>query len=113
MEDKLVDHEFKNEVSRSLNELRKSNLLCDTTIRAEGTDFAALRCVLSATSLYFRALFTTEMNENESNFVELEMVKCATLTEVLQFIYTGEAKVDISNAQDLIMAADYLIIPTL
>lgn len=113
MEDKLVDHEFKNEVSRSLNELRKSNLLCDTTIRAEGTDFAAHRCVLSAASLYFRALFTTEMNENESNFVELEMVKCATLTEVLQFIYTGEAKVDISNAQDLIMAADYLIIPTL
>ena len=52
-------------------------------------------------------------NENESNFVELKMVKCATLTEVLQFIYTGEAKVDISNAQDLIMAADYLIIPTL
>ena len=40
-------------------------------------------------------------------------MKCTALTEVLEFIYTGEAKVDTSNAQDLIVAADYLIIPSL
>ena len=98
---------------RNLNELRKSNLLCDTIVRAEGTDFPAHRCVLSAGSQYFRALFTTELSENQSHVVELKMVKCAALAEVLEFLYTGEAKADNSNAQDLIVAADYLIIPTL
>lgn len=101
------------DLPRNLNELRKSNLLCDTIVRAEGTDFPAHRCVLSAGSQYFRALFTTELSENQSHVVELKMVKCAALAEVLEFLYTGEAKADNSNAQDLIVAADYLIIPTL
>ena len=112
-QNRMIDPQFKDNVSRNLNEFRKSNMLCDTTITAEGKRFAAHRCVLSAASLYFRGLFTTELNESESNRVELKMIRCAALTEVLEFIYTGEAKVDTSNAQDLIMAADYLIIPSL
>ena len=109
----LLDTEFKEELIRNLNVLRKSSILCDTTIRAEGKDFTAHRCVLTAASPYFRALFTTDFKENESSLVELEEVKCAALSEVLQFMYTGEAKADSSNAHDLIMLADYLILPSL
>lgn len=109
----LFDKEFKEELIRNLNVLRKSSILCDITIRAEGEDFAAHRCVLTAASPYFRALFTTAFKENENNFVELKEVKCAALSEALQFMYTGAAKADSSNAQDLVMAADYLILPSL
>ena len=110
---RIADHQFKDEVFRSLNDLRNSKLLCDTTIRAEGKEFPAHRCVLSAGSLYFRGLFATELGESESNLIELQLLKCTAINEVLEFIYTGEATVNSSNAQDVIVAADYLIIPSL
>lgn len=110
---RIADHQFKDEVFRSLNDLRNSKLLCDTTIRAEGKEFPAHRCVLSAGSLYFRELFATELGESESNLIELQLLKCTAINEVLEFIYTGEATVNSSNAQDVIVAADYLIIPSL
>ena len=49
----FCDEAFKNELFDKLNELRETNVLCDTTIRAEGRDFAAHKCVLSAASAYF------------------------------------------------------------
>ena len=109
----LFDKEFKEELIRNLNVLRRSSILCDITVRAEGEDFSAHRCVLTAASPYFRALFTSTFKENENNFVELKEVKCAALSEALQFMYTGAAKADSSNARDLVMAADYLILPSL
>lgn len=109
----LLDEEFKNDLLQNLNELRKSNILCDITIRAEGDDFVAHRCVLIAASPYFRALFTSDFKEGETNFVELKNIQSSILREVLQFIYTGEAKTDSSTAQDLIKTADFLMLPSL
>lgn len=114
-ENRVIDEDFKQELIQKLDELRRSNILCDTTLRADGQDFTAHRCVLSAASPYFRALFTSQLNvqESESNLIELTEITCDALTEVLQYIYTGKAKIDSSTAQDLVVAADYLIIPSL
>ena len=101
------------ELLHKLNELRETNILCDTTIRAQGQDFPAHKCVLSAASPYFRAMFTSELKEKESNLVELQDAKSTTIRNVFQFIYTGKASIDSSNAQDLVKMADYLIIPSL
>ncbi|KAL9951797.1 hypothetical protein ACROYT_G044526 [Oculina patagonica] len=111
----LKDEEFKEEILSKLNQLRKEGILCDVTLRIEGQDFPAHRCVLSAASPYFRALFTCEFKliENENNRVELQDIKSTAAKEVLDFIYTGQAMVDSANAQDLLRAADYLIIPSL
>lgn len=114
-ENQEVDQDFKEELIHKLDELRKSNLVCDATVRAEGQDFPAHRCVLSAGSPFFRALFTSELRvkENEDNVIELTEITCDALTEVLQYIYTGKAKINSSNAEDLVIAADYLIVPRL
>ena len=109
----IIVEDFKDELLNRLNELRETNILCDTTIRVQGQDFPAHKCVLSAASPYFRAMFTSGLREKESNVVELQDAKSTTMSDVLQFIYTGKANVDSSNAQDLIMIADYLIIPSL
>ncbi len=105
---------FKNELLYPvLNMLRAKDILCDTTIRAEGQDFAAHKHVLSAASEYFRAMFASQMKETESNVVELQGTKSTTVSNVIQFIYTGKANIDSTNAQDLVIIADYLIIPSL
>jgi len=109
----IIYEDFKDELLHKLNELRETNVLCDTTIRAQGLDFSAHKCVLSAASPYFRAKFTSQLQENESNLVELQEAKSTTISDVLQFIYTGEASIDSSNAQDLLMIADFLIIASL
>ena len=61
----MIREDFKDELLDKLNELRETNVLCDTTIRTEGQDFAAHKCVLSAASAYFRALFTSQMRETK------------------------------------------------
>ena len=69
--------------------------------------------VLSAASPYFRAIFTSQLKEKESNLVELQDTKSSTISDVLRYIYIGETSIDSSNAEDLVMVADYLIISSL
>ena len=110
----VCDNEFKEELLSKLNELRNEKILCDVTLRIEGEDFSAHRCVLSAASPYFRSMFTSGFKENESSVVELEELKSpAAASEALRFIYTGEAFVNECIAQDLVKLADYLLIPRL
>jgi len=112
---KVINEKYKDELLHKLDELRKANFKCDTTIRAEGQDFAAHSVVLSAASDYFRALFASELQvkEKQNSLVELKDIKETTLVEVLKFIYSGEANISSSNAQELVVASDYLTIPSL
>ena len=112
-EELVFNQDFKEKLLFKLNELRKDKVLCDVTLRIEGQDFAAHRCVLSAASPYFRSLFTSGFRENLDSVVELQEIKTTTMDQALRFIYTGEALVNASNAQDLLRTADYLIIPSL
>ena len=105
--------DFKDELLQKLHEFRETNILCDTIIRAQGQDFPAHKCVLSAASPYFRGMFSSDLREKESNLVELQDIKSSTLSDVLRYIYTGTTRIDSSNAKDLVMTADYLIIPSL
>lgn len=111
----IIDEEFKGEILSKLNELRKEGILCDETLRIEGQDFKVHRCVLSAASPYFRALFTCEFKliENGNNRIDLQDIRSAEAKKVLDFIYTGQTMVNSTNAQELLRAADYLIIPSL
>ena len=80
----IIYEDFKDELLHKLNELRETNILCDTTVRAQGQDFPAHKCVLSAWSPYFRAKFTSQLQENKSNLVELQEVKSTTIADVLK-----------------------------
>ena len=49
-EELVFNQDFKEKLLFKLHELRNDNFLCDVTLRIEGKDFAAHRCVLSAAS---------------------------------------------------------------
>ena len=100
------------EMLRRVNMQREQDYLCDITVVAkEGNEFRAHRNVLSAASQFFVRLLQTEMKEREERIIRFEEMSASILGKVLEFIYTGTVEVDdVQNAQDLIMAADYLLL---
>ena len=99
------------ELLKRINLQRKQNYLCDITLVAkEGKEFKAHKNVLSAASPFFVKLLQSEMRENVVGVVRFDEISELILAEVLEFIYTGSAKINESNASELIIAAGYLLI---
>ena len=53
------------------------------------------------------------MREKEEGVIRFEEISESILGVILKFIYTGSIKVNIENAMNLIMAADYLLLESL
>ena len=69
--------------------------------------------MLSAASPFFFKLLQSDMRENRDGIVQFEEISGAVMEDVLEFIYTGNVEVTQENSEDLIAAANYLLIPGL
>ena len=99
------------ELLKRLNLQRNQNYLCDVTLVAkEGNEFRAHKNVLSAASPFFVKLLQSEMREKDEGVIRFEDISGLILADVLEFIYTGNVEVNETNATDLIIAAEYLLI---
>ena len=99
------------ELLKRLNLQRGQNYLCDITLVANGgKEFKAHRNVLSAASPFFEKLLQSEMKEKEEGVIRFEDISELILADILEFIYTGSVEINETNATDLIIAADYLLI---
>ena len=99
------------ELLKRLNLQRNQNCLCDITLVAkEGNEFRAHKNVLSAASPFFLKLLQSEMKEKEEGVIRFEDISELILADVLEFIYTGSVEINETNAKDLIVAAEYLLI---
>ena len=99
------------ELLKRLNLQRNQNYLCDVTLVAkEGNEFRAHKNVLSAASPFFVKLLQSEMREKDEGVIRFEDISGLILANVLEFIYTGSVEINETNATDLIIAAEYLLI---
>ena len=102
------------ELTKRLNIQRKQDYLCDITlVSKDNIEFKAHRNVLSAVSPYFDKLLQSNMKEIREGIVRFEEISGSVLEDVLEFIYTGTVDVTQENAEELIAAGNYLIIPGL
>ena len=102
------------ELVKRLNMLRRQDHLCDVTlVTKDDKEFKAHRNVLSAASPFFFKLLQSDMKENREGIVRFEEISSAVMEEVLEFIYRGSVEVTQENVEDLIGAANYLLIPGL
>ena len=102
------------ELMKRLNIHRKQDYLCDITlVSIDNIEFKAHRNVLSAASPYFDKLLQSNMKENREGIVRFEEISGSVLKDVLEFIYSGTVDVTQENAEELIAAGNYLIIPGL
>ncbi|XP_022792369.1 kelch-like protein 12 [Stylophora pistillata] len=102
------------EMMKRLNIQRKQGHLCDLTlITKDDQEFKAHSNVLSAASPFFCKLFQSDMKENREGVVRFEEVLGSVMEDVLEFIYTGTVEVTEENAEELVAATNYLIVPNL
>ena len=102
------------ELMKRLNIQRKQDCLCDVTlVTNDDREFKAHRNVLSAASPFFCKLLQSDMKENREGIIRLEEISGSVMEDVLEFIYTGTVEVTQENAEELIAAGNYLIIPSL
>uniref|UniRef100_A0A8C4QD25 Kelch like family member 12 n=1 Tax=Eptatretus burgeri TaxID=7764 RepID=A0A8C4QD25_EPTBU len=92
-------------ILNAMNSLRKSNTLCDVTLRVDDEDFPAHRIVLAACSDYFCAMFTNELKEKDKPRVDLQGLTASTMEILLDFVYTETVHVTVENVQELLPAA--------
>ena len=99
------------ELLKRLNLQRGQNYLCDIALVAHGgKEFKAHRNLLSAASPFFERLLQSEMKEKEEGVIRFEDISELILADILEFIYTGSVEINKTNATDLIIAAEYLLI---
>ncbi len=94
----------------NLNDLRRRGVFCDVVIRAGERDreFPVHKCVLSAVSEYFRAMFTSSLCESTQDVVTLNGISPSVLELLFGYAYTAEVKITKNNVQNLLAAANLL-----
>ncbi|XP_069042583.1 kelch-like protein 3 isoform X2 [Lepisosteus oculatus] len=95
-------------VTQGLKQLLDARQLCDVTLIVEGRKFTCHRALLAAVSPYFRAMFTSPLVESRLTEIRLEEVTPEVMETVIQFVYTGEAGLNLETAEDLFVAANRL-----
>ena len=102
------------DAAKRLNMLRRQDHLCDVTlVTKDDKEFKVHRNVLSAASPFFFKLLQSDMKENREGIVQFEEISGTVMEDVLEFIYTGSVEVTQEKSEDLIAAANYLLIPGL
>lgn len=109
----FAKNEYIDDFLSSLEKLRVNDLLCDVTLIVNEQSFYVHKCVLAASSLYFRKAFTSEMGDKEKTEIELNILEADVMEPLLEYMYTGNISIDEMNARSLVAAADFLLIQTL
>ena len=108
-----VNRRYMTDIFRDLDCQRKEEnaSLCDVVLSADGRKFSAHRCILAATSDYFRSMFhRNRFTESAKQEVELHSISSEALEIILETIYTGNLKLNIDNVYNIVAAADHLML---
>ena len=94
--------------------MQQDDLFTDASVAVDGQIFRCHRVVLSAGSGLFRAMFAGGLREASAQAAEVHDVAADTFAKVLEFLYTGEAKLaEEAEAEAVLVAADLLDVKAL
>lgn len=98
----------------SVGELWRQRALCDVNILVEDAEgrprvsLPAHRIILAACVPYFKAMFTSDMQEATKGEVRLKDVDEAGLKAIIGFVYSGKLELTESNVQGVLSTASLL-----
>ena len=79
--------------------------LVDVTLCIQDKKFSCHKNVLAATSPYFKAMFTTDLNESRQDTIIIYEVDSKSMLQVIKYAYTGRLEITKTNAQNLLAAS--------
>ncbi|GBM87932.1 TD and POZ domain-containing protein 4 [Araneus ventricosus] len=92
---------------KAMKSLLEEGISSDVSLQTGGQSFPAHKCILSARSAVFRAMFNTDMLEKTSECVPIPDLSADTLRELLSYIYTDKVgELQWQAAADLYSGAD-------
>nr|XP_039254567.1 uncharacterized protein LOC120331542 isoform X2 [Styela clava] len=92
----------------SLDSLREQNILCDFDVKVGDKSFRAHRCVLAASSEYFKAMFTSKMKESRDGFINMKDVDQNGISQCIEFMYKGVGNLKMEYVQQILQASNLL-----
>lgn len=85
-----------------------------TLVAKDDEVFMAPRDVLLKASPFFAKMLNSDTKENEEGVIRLQIISASLMEMILKFMYYGRTQINnVENAKDLMIAADYLILPSL
>ncbi|XP_078079007.1 kelch-like protein 24 [Mustelus asterias] len=94
------------DVLSNLNAFRKSRLFTDIVLCIEGHEFHCHRATLSASSIYFRKMFSTDLQERQQDTVDIKGISTDTMDCVIDYMYGAGVNIREDNVQNLLEASD-------
>lgn len=105
---------FKQTLLDRLNQQRRKSVenaastVCDMVITTEGQTFHVHKCIMIASCDFFAAMERSGMQETRQTCIELKSVSALGLETLIDFIYTGELRLDMNNIEDVLQAVFHL-----
>ena len=100
-----------------LSEQRKTGAFCDVVLVINTCSFYAHKCILAASSPYFRSMFSLPMKEEKDSIINLSqslyLENETSFYLVLDFMYSGVIEITSSNILDFVKIADFLLLEDL
>ncbi|XP_046325782.1 kelch-like protein 8 isoform X2 [Haliotis rufescens] len=93
---------------KTLLEFYENGQLCDVEIIVGERSFKCHRTVLACASLYFRAMFMSEMAESKQETVTIHDIDAHAMEKLIQFAYTSKITLTIDTVQQLLYASSIL-----
>nr|XP_054751443.1 kelch-like protein 2 [Lytechinus pictus] len=100
------------ELLGELNDFRLAGKLVDVTlVSSDEREFPCHRAVLAASSPYFGAMFTDDLQESRSDRIELTNIKGTALDSIINAVYRCKVNISSDLVQDLLATAHFLNYP--
>ncbi|XP_026149830.1 kelch-like protein 38 [Mastacembelus armatus] len=91
-----------------LNRLRQEKVLTDVLLCSDNIEIPCHRNVLVSSSPYFRAMFCSNFLERQQNKISLKGIPSATLSSIIDYVYTGLISIRMDIVLPLMQAASML-----
>ncbi|XP_048885945.1 kelch repeat and BTB domain-containing protein 4 [Brienomyrus brachyistius] len=103
----FTDRSHSGRVVKSIMDLcLEDGLFADVTVMVDGREFHLHRLLLSAQSLFFRSMFTSNLKEAQNRSIELKGVSAPIFQLLVDYIYHGTIKLRVEDLQDIYEMAD-------
>ncbi|XP_047146015.1 kelch-like protein diablo isoform X2 [Hydra vulgaris] len=103
------------DMMKLMDDFRKANILCDVTLCVDGTVFFAHKPLLAAASPYFKAIFSSDLNKCSENTKPIILTEIGSehMETLLDYIYTGHINLTKENINQVLSAANFLLLSSL